>query len=397
MFNLFSSKSVRQAKDMCKQVRKLLAAQRDILPAPAIVGLETVLKETEAAIKSRATENALRDRMTALENAANKWLKPYPHSSIRENVEVLLVALSVAMAIRTFFLQPFKIPTGSMQPTLFGVTYEDLRSRGKPGPEPPGLMTRIYDACVYGTFYHYQVAEDDGEVVDIGPVKTFGLFINKSSITMEYPKRQTDRQVTYDFWFAPETKLEPDPRHRVPGVYLHQKFRKGEQIINFKDTAGDHVFVDRVTYNFRPPRRGEIIVFETKGPPISDDNQFYIKRLVALGDEKVQIGDDRHLIIDGKRLDAPTPHFENVYSFDPAQPAQTDHYSGHVNGRGLAPYFPDQNTVYQLPPNHYMVMGDNTLNSSDSRAWGDFSRTNVIGKYFCVYWPVSKRFGWVAR
>ncbi len=45
---------------------------------------------------------------------------------IAENVEVLLVALAVAMAIRTFFLQPFKIPTGSMQPTLFGVNSENL-------------------------------------------------------------------------------------------------------------------------------------------------------------------------------------------------------------------------------------------------------------------------------
>ena len=60
--------------------------------------------------------------MENLEKAANKWLKPYPNAAWRENVEVLLVALAVAMGIRTFFLQPFKIPTGSMQPTLYGVT-----------------------------------------------------------------------------------------------------------------------------------------------------------------------------------------------------------------------------------------------------------------------------------
>jgi signal peptidase I len=40
----------------------------------------------------------------------------------RENVEVLVVAISMAMACRTYFIQPFKIPTGSMQPTLNGVT-----------------------------------------------------------------------------------------------------------------------------------------------------------------------------------------------------------------------------------------------------------------------------------
>ena len=142
-------------------------------------------------------------------------------------------------------------------------------------------------------------------------------------------------------------------------------------------------------------------------------DQFYIKRLVALGDEKVQIGDDRHLIIDGTRLDATTPHFENVYSFDPKVPPRKDFfYSGHVNqhtateyhllddvGNPLyvGQYFPDQDKVYTVPSNHYMVMGDNTLNSSDSRYWGDFSCTNVIGRYFCVYWPVSKRIGWTVR
>ena len=64
--------------------------------------------------------------MESLEKTANKWLKPYPHAAWRENVEVLLVALAVAMGIRTFFLQPFKIPTGSMQPTLYGVMSDNL-------------------------------------------------------------------------------------------------------------------------------------------------------------------------------------------------------------------------------------------------------------------------------
>jgi signal peptidase I len=130
--------------------------------------------------------------------------------------------------------------------------------------------------------------------------------------------------------------------------------------------------------------------------------------MVAMGSEKVQIGNDRHLIIDGKRLDKSTPHFENVYSFDPkAPPAQCrtpeSPWCGHVNQAvanafnlypNLAPLFPDEAAVYQIRPDHYMVMGDNTCNSFDSRAWGDFTRTNVIGKYFFVYWPFTQRFGW---
>ena len=82
--------------------------------------------------------------MEKLEKAANKWLKPYPHAAWRENVEVLLVALAVAMGIRTFFLQPFKIPTGSMQPTLYGVTsVPDYTPDVTTRTAAPGLRTLI--------------------------------------------------------------------------------------------------------------------------------------------------------------------------------------------------------------------------------------------------------------
>ena len=65
----------------------------------------------QKAVAENADKAALEKQMENLEKAANKWLKPYPNAAWRENVEVLLVALAVAMGIRTFFLQPFKIPT----------------------------------------------------------------------------------------------------------------------------------------------------------------------------------------------------------------------------------------------------------------------------------------------
>src|ERR1700757_3141650 len=141
----FLSRTVRRATDMQKHVGKLLDAQRDILSPQAVNALKSAMHDLDKAIRENAEDEALKIQMKNLKATANKWLKPYPNAGIRENVEVLLVALAVAMAIRTFFLQPFKIPTGSMQPTLFGVTSINPRDQSI---QVPGPLARIYEAFV---------------------------------------------------------------------------------------------------------------------------------------------------------------------------------------------------------------------------------------------------------
>src|SRR5581483_10331764 len=179
----FLSGTVRQAIDMSKHSEKLLNAQRDILAPQAVGGVEAALKQVNDAIDMHANDELLKARLADLETAAGQWLKPYPHADWRENVEVFLVAIVVAMAIRTFFLQPFKIPTGSMQPTLYGVTTTNCIS--DPNFKMPGFGTRIFDACVYGRFYHQILAEDDGQVIGIGPQVSGSRFINRQSIEVQ--------------------------------------------------------------------------------------------------------------------------------------------------------------------------------------------------------------------
>ena len=162
---------------------------------------------------------------------------------------------------------------------------------------------------------------------------------------------------------------------------------------------------------------------------------FYIKRLVGLPNEKIQIGDDRHLIINNERLDASDHPFELVYSFDVAEeisPPQDSRFSGHVNqkvyqqvlderrraiaiqngidpshirfgyGGNISSNFMDGSHEFKVPPNRYLALGDNTVNSMDSRGWGSLPGKNIFGKASFIYWPFfgqtartrPNRFGW---
>ena len=384
ILNWLLSGKVRDASAMRKHVHKLLAHQRDILSNQAVESLDVELVEMDATLKTTRDKDAIKKQMGKLEAAANKWLKPYPYATARENFEVLLVALAVAMAIRTFFLQPFKIPTGSMQPTLFGVTSENLMNN--PDYLMPTGWGRVREWFA-GVSYVDLKAQRDGPLQAVSAPLRLLIFGIKQTIY------QGGR--AYTLWFPPDYGAPPQGTLEARAeLALGKSYQAGEQIVKLKVNAGDHLFVDRLTYNFQVPKRGEIIVFETRGINGLPQDQFYIKRLVALGGEQVQIGQDRHLVINGKRMDAAFPHFENVYSFDPAKPPQDSHYSGHVNFPFLAPYFQDRPEGVKVAPGHYMVMGDNTMNSLDSRAWGDFPATNVIGKSFFVYWPITERFGW---
>lgn len=383
----FLSRTVRQAVDMCRQARKIVRAQRDLLSSSAIDAVQAAVQELGGSIRAGQGLAVLREQMNNLEKLANQHLKPYPHAGYRENIEVLLVTGAVVLALRTFFFQPMAIPSGSAQPTLWGITHENLK--GRADIEVPGGLRRLVESCWSGIHYYHKVAAEAGEL-RIDPLKTILPFVKRQVLWVG--------NKPYPVWFPPEDLT------RRAEIAEGQMIQRGEDIIKLKVVSGDHLFVNRMTYNFRRPQRGEIIVFKSEGIPRLIPNTHYIKRVVAFGGEHVRIGNDRHLIIDGKKLDASTPFFENVYGFDPKEPPRADQYSGHVNnyvarqcGLDIAEKFPNEDTEFVVRPNHLLAMGDNTMNSSDGRYWGDFPREKVVGKAGFVFWPFSSRFGWGYR
>jgi signal peptidase I len=127
---------------------------------------------------------------------------------------------------------------------------------------------------------------------------------------------------------------------------------------------GDNLIVDKLSYRFHDPERFDIIVF----PFQFQDNTYYIKRIIGLPGETVQIMDDGSIYINGEKL-------EENYGMEVIKP--------ETIGRAAAPI--------ELGDDEYFVMGDNRNNSSDSRTdmVGNIKRENIIGKAWLRIWPVS--------
>ena len=129
---------------------------------------------------------------------------------------------------------------------------------------------------------------------------------------------------------------------------------------------GDRIFVDKLSYRFHPPERGDIIVFKY---PL-DRKKDFVKRLVGLPGDKIKI-DSGKLIINGKEMDSP-PFSEHYYY-----------------NRNDWPYG-KEGQIIEVPAKNYFAMGDNSAQSSDSRYWGFVPEKNMVGKAFFIWWPLNR-------
>jgi signal peptidase I len=392
------SGTVRKAGELGDSVEKILNHQRDILPESSIAKIEAALGELKRAVRSGADSAAIKAQMAVLEETAGQWLKPYAGGDFREYAVMFFEIAVLILGSRQFLVQPMVIPTGSAQPTLWGITFKDLRDT--PEVQIPALPKRIWERWIDGISYYHEVAKEDCDIIGLDPKPTTYIpFVAKQNI------KTTAGDIAV--WFPPDNfAMQLGLLDEATGYRSLRKshFRKGEDIVKSRVVTGDHLFVERVTYNFRHPKRGEIIVFRSETHPGMTANTHYIKRLVGLGDERIRIGDDRHTYINGVALTTNDYGFDRVFGFDPKRPPEKDHYSGHVNGTiwrqtdgysGPTANFPDAQTEYTIRPGHYVCFGDNTMNSSDSRAWGepDFPQEKVIGRSLFVFWPFTKRVG----
>lgn len=130
---------------------------------------------------------------------------------------------------------------------------------------------------------------------------------------------------------------------------------------------GEYLLVDKLTYRFRAPRRGDVIVFH----PPSAPNLNYIKRIIALPNEQIEIRNGEIFVNGAKLTESYIPEEETLVRDSQAA-----------------------NVAQKLGPEQYFVLGDNRSHSSDSREWGNMPRTNIIGRAWLIVFPI-RHFGLV--
>lgn len=134
---------------------------------------------------------------------------------------------------------------------------------------------------------------------------------------------------------------------------------------------GQYLIIDEVSYRFREPVRGEVLVVKYPKNP----KEFFIKRVVGLPGEKVKIDNGRITIYNEQHSDGMIlnePYLTN-------QGLTYPHNTAIIGGR----------KIVELDNDEYFVMGDNRLASSDSRDWGILTRDGIIGKVFLRALPVT--------
>lgn len=133
---------------------------------------------------------------------------------------------------------------------------------------------------------------------------------------------------------------------------------------------GQNDLPPKVIYPFRMPQRGDVVVLEAPTSDYDGSQVDYIKRVIALPGETVQVKDGV-VQINGKPLEESTQ--DGGYLTE-----ATD----CLGGRLCEPY--------TVPPNSVVVMGDHRSNSQDSRSWGaepGLPLNRIVGKAWVSYWP----------
>lgn len=312
----------------------------------------------------------------------------------REWLDILVVSISVAMAFRAYFYEPFNIPTGSMQPTLYG--NHSISCSPKEADIFDKTPLKWLKWIATGEMYEHFQAPFSG-TLQFRPTNTghydmrvVNGLTGRTSKQMLVPTDVLHPHETGDGPYRQQTFALPN------GLTHGSVVSAGQSLWSGKVVTGDFLFVNRWLWNFRHPRRGDVMIFSTTGIKGLQQGTHYIKRMTGTPGETLTIKDG-HLVVDGKvpmeplRIRQIQNHekwHDKEYPYAGYRPSERADYS--MPGRTIA----SEGDEVKLGPDEYYACGDNSPSSYDSRYWGPVPAANLRGIAGGVFWPiVNHRWG----
>ncbi|QTN31343.1 signal peptidase I [Akkermansiaceae bacterium] len=389
----------KNAKLLVKGAKKFVDYKRDLLAPERVDEIESRRKDLADAIRLKDTSKVAEASKQLRATCDNALPREKPQDWFQENVEVMFVAIVIALGLRAYYLQPFRIPTGSMQPTLNGIV-----GKQQPEAEWPSFPVRMIEWALKGRSYVKVVNDadrnlklmltDDGLVTDARDFQWWHFFSRSNLYSLNEKPLKLPAPSTPSYDAGLRAALGEAAKN---GGLL----KKGQVLLEGFIDTGDLVLVDKFSYHFRKPERGEVFVFDTIGIKGIKDwsgpqggGSHYIKRLVGVPGDTLSIRKP-DLLVDGKI--ALEPGIRRVAEGKP--PFGEDHEGYHPaerRGSTRRIYIASPEDVLELAKEkarpgfrEYAAMGDNTGNSLDSRYWGTVKEFNLVGPALFSLWPID--------
>lgn len=379
---MFTPRWKKEAALLDKGAKKFLNYKRDLLSDERIAEIESRRDDLRQACKAgdrQKTEEAGKQLQNCCEKSIRGVSRP---SALAENVEVLFVAFVIALGLRAYFLQPFKIPTNSMYPSLNGVKATSFQS---PDEKKPWIGAQGVDYVLRGRTYYDITAKNTARLKHAEDASFF-LFTRT--------KLYFDDGSVVTIGAPPNEVMGIDS---IAQIFQQRGVKAGQTIFRGYLDTGDLVLVDKFSYNFRKPKRGEVFVFDTRGIAgirgkdggDQGNGSHYIKRLCGVPGDSIAI-DQPNVIINGHIAQEPgmqrVARHEGPYTINPGYFLMKDSRATYLSG-------PEQpRTLRADAPQglrEYVALGDNTQHSFDSRFWGPVHEYNLVGPGLFTLWPIT--------
>ena len=327
---------------------------------------------------------------------------------------MFFVAIVIALGIRAYYLQPFRIPTGSMQPTLNGINGHQLDK-----DKWPNIATRMTQMVTNGRSY-YEIKADPDKPLTITAIGERTKWRFFTTTVIKYGDGSTDelyisKSALKGMVLKEEHKDALDKVYKDGKLHSEITIQPGETLLSGFTESGDLVLVDKASYHFRKPIRGETFVFDTrqidlihKVPTVTRDESgnnvlsfrdqiggsHYIKRLVGVPGDEISIGDNGEIYVNGKIA----KDKGLVYAMGLDYNRGNDGHKGYLYADGGTAYpnplDSSEKTIIckgaeYMQNAEYAAFGDNTANSSDSRLWGTVKQYNLVGPALISLWPFT--------